>query len=274
MSAPPPGAGPSSAEPPLGQDELTRAARQLGVEAGMVLLVHASLRSFGRWLIGGPVALLLALEEAIGPGGTLVMPTHSADLSDPQPWQHPAVPESWWPRIREELPAFRPDLTPTYGMGQLAECFRRQEGTVRSDHPQVSFAARGPMAEDITRPHPLADGLGDNSPLARLYDLGAWVLLIGVDHSVNTSLHLAEYRAEFPGKRRLTQGAPVLVEGVRQWVTFPDVDIDSDDFGELGHAFEASTDLVRQTEIGASLWRLMPQRPLVDFAADWLLSHR
>lgn len=261
-------------QPPVGTADLARALSQLGVQAGMVLLVHASLRSFGRWLIGGPTALLLALEETLGEDGTLVMPTHTAGLSDPAWWQHPPVPETWWQRIRDEMPAYRPDLSPTLGMGQLAECFRRQQGVLRSSHPQVSFCARGPLAERIVGEHPLAYGLGEQSPLARIYDQAGWVLLIGVDHSVNTSLHLAEYRCAYLGKQDLTQSAPVLIAGERQWERFLDVAIDSDDFAKLGDDFEASTDVVRKITVGNSLWRLMPQRPLVDFATSWLLAHR
>lgn len=274
MSAPPRERVPGADLPPLGPADLTAALGRLGVPAKAVLLVHASIRSLGRWLIGGPTAVVLALEQSLGPGGTLVMPTHSTQLSDPAGWENPPVPRSWWQRIRDEMPAFLPDLTPTFYMGQVAECFRRQDGVIRSSHPQVSFAARGPLAERIVGEHPLAYGLGDQSPLGRIYDASGWVLLIGVDHSRNTSLHLAEYRCDFAGKEELTQAAPILVGDVRQWVSFADVAINSDDFARLGDDFEATTDLVRKTMVGDSLWRLMPQRPLVDFALSWLPIHR
>ena len=57
---------------------------------------------------------------------------------------------------------------------------------------------------------------GERSPLARLYDLDAQALLAGVGHGNNTSIHLGEHRADFPGKRSGTEGAPMLVDGERQ----------------------------------------------------------
>jgi aminoglycoside 3-N-acetyltransferase len=86
--------------------------KSLGIREGSTLLVHSSLSSLG-WVCGGAVAVIQALEDTLGDEGTLVMPTLSANLSDPSIWQHPTVPESWWETIRRELPAYDPDLTPT-----------------------------------------------------------------------------------------------------------------------------------------------------------------
>ncbi|QJC53505.1 AAC(3) family N-acetyltransferase [Paenibacillus albicereus] len=262
------------AYPPLPKSGIRKELNALGVSEGMTLLVHSSLKSFGRWIPGGSQAVVEALEEAVGPTGTLVMPTQTADLSEPSNWIHPPVPESWWPIIREEMPPFRPDLTPTRAMGAVVEAFRRREGARRSAHPQLSFAARGPLAEAIVGEHPLVPPLGESSPLGRLYEHGAHVLLLGVGHVNSTSLHLAEHRADWPGKRMIRQGAPMLEAGERRWVEYEELAYDDSDFEAIGEAFEASHPQARRATIGACLARLMPMRALVDFAAEKMARRR
>lgn len=245
----------------------------LGVQSGMTLLVHSSLSRMG-WISGGPVAVILALEELLGEKGTLVMPTHTGALSDPAEWRNPPVPEAWWETIRETMPAYVPALTPSYKMGLIPETFRKQEGVVRSGHPQTSFAARGSQAAFVTEDHALTSSMGEQSPLARIYDLEGWVLLLGVGHANNTSLHLAEYRANWPGKNDMRLGAPIYVEGQREWVWFYDVDGDDSDFAVLGTDFERHTAVTRRGIVGCAEAILFPQRALVDYAVEWMEHHR
>jgi len=250
---------------PVTAASLLRDLRALGVEPGEVLLVHASLSSLG-WVCGGEHAVVLALEDAVGPDGTLVMPAFSAHLSEPAEWSNPPVPEAWWPAIRDNLPPFDPRRTPTRGIGRIADCFRAHPEARRSLHPQHSFAARAARAERITADHPLDDGLGEDSPLGRLYELDAHVLLLGVGHTSNSSLHLAEYRAEWPGKRVEENGAPTE----QGWTTLNEKHTDGDDFGRIGDAFIDET----TGRVGAATARLFRQRAAVDFAVEWISAHR
>ena len=249
--------------------------KALGIEKGMVLLVHSSLSALG-WVCGGPVAVIIALQEVLEETGTLVMPAHSTELSDPSQWENPPVPESWWQTIRDTMPAYAPDLTPTRSMGKIAETFRKQKGVLRSAHPQSSFCARGPQASSIINNHSLAYGFGEHSPLARIYDLQGFVLLLGVRHSSNTSIHLAEYRADFPSKRVVQEGAPISQAGSTTWTTFEDIDVDDSDFDRLGEDFLRSDvgAVVQQGKVGIANCQLMPQRAVVDYAANWLGKNR
>ena len=258
---------------PITIDSLINEFSIIGIKAGMTLLVHSSLSSLG-WVCGGPVAVIYALEAVLGVEGTLVMPTHSSGLSDPADWENPPVPEDWWEIIRQTVPAFDVNMTPTRGMGAIAECFRKQPGVLRSNHPRDSFAAWGRYAETIVKDHSLDFSLGEQSPLARLYDLEAWVLLLGVSHANNTSLHLAEYRAEFEGKQVVQNGSPILVDGNRQWVKTKDVDLDDGDFLQIGRAFAVETGLETVEKVGNAMARLMPQRSLVDFGINWMIKNR
>jgi aminoglycoside 3-N-acetyltransferase len=246
----------------------------LGVSPGMTLMLHSSMKALGGWVCGGPIAVIQALETIIGTNGTLVMPTHSGDLSDPAGWSNPPVKESWWATIRESMPAYEPDLTPTWGMGIIPECFRKQQGVRRSSHPQVSFAAWGAHADEITWGHSLAYSLGEQSPLSRIYDRNGWVLLLGVGHSNNTSIHLAEYRAEYEGKVDKIGSAPIYNNGIREWVDFKDIDLDSSDFDKLGEDFLTDTSCTRVGQVANARAMLIPQREIVDYAGKWMYHNR
>lgn len=246
----------------------------LGVRKGQTLVVHSSLRALG-WTCGGVQAVIMGLLEAVGSEGTITMPAHSGDYSDPGFWENPPVPVAWQEYIRETMPVWRADLSPTRGVGTIPEVFRSMSGVRRSEHPQVSFSAFGPQAVFITGGHRLDSDLGEGSPLARLYELDAGILMLGTGYDTCTSLHLAEHRASWPGKRTLRQGAPILQDGKRQWVWFDCVDTDTDDFAPCGADFERDKpEAFARATVGLAECRLVALRALVDYAVDWFAEHR
>ncbi len=143
-----------------------------------------------------------------------------------------------------------------------------------SDHPAVSFAAWGANAECILRSHSLENSLGDKSPLSRIYDLEGSVLLIGIGYDANTSFHLAEYRASYPSKSFKKCGAPISVNGSRQWRTFDDIELNCDDFLEIGKTFEKSGLEFSKGRVGYAESVLIPQKEMVDFAVGWMNINR
>jgi aminoglycoside 3-N-acetyltransferase len=245
----------------------------LGIQPGNILLVHSSLSALG-WVCGGAPGVIDALLRVLGPTGTLVMPAHSTQLTDPAGWTSPPVPAVWWKIIREASPPFDPRTTPTRCMGAIAEAFRSWPGTMRSNHPVFSFSARGPRALDIISGHSTENfGLGEQSPVARLYDLEASILLFGVGFEKNTSLHLCEYRATYPGKILKSEGAPVLVDGQRVWMTMQELDLDGSDFATLGEDFAAAGLVIKARVAKADVY-LMKVPEVVDFGVTWLTGTR
>lgn len=167
----------SSARPrqALSRDRLVAQLVELGVEPGGVLLVHTSFRAV-RPVEDGPEGLVAALREALDSGGTLVMPSWSNE---------------------NDLP-FDPERSETDpDLGVVARVFWRMEGVRRSNHP-FAFAAAGPRAKHILQdPLPLPPHI-PGSPVGRVRDLDGQVLLLGVNHDADTTVHLGEIEGGAP----------------------------------------------------------------------------
>ena len=246
--------------------------KTLGITMGSVIIMHSSLSEIG-WTAGGPVSVIQALMEILTSSGTLIMPTFSSDNTDPTEWENPPVPEKWWDTIKNEMPAYQPEITPTREMGIVVEVFRKWPNVLRSIHPSLSFAAWGKHAKFIVNNHKLTSGLGENSPLARIYDLDGKILLIGINHYNNTSLHLAEYRSEFSGKKYVKHGSAMNIKKKRRWVEYEDLEHNSDDFERLGIDFESEINYVLG-KVGIAEARLISQREIIDFAIEWFKKNR
>ena len=156
-------------------EQIARQLRDLGVEQGGVLLVHTSYRAI-RPVDGGPLGLIEALRWAVGASGTLVMPSWGG--SDDEPFDQVVTEAS-------------------DSLGILPKLFWKQPGVLRSAH-QHAFAAAGPAAGQILGdPLPLPPHIRE-SPVGRVWELDGQVLLLGVNHDADTTVHLAELLAGVP----------------------------------------------------------------------------
>ena len=177
----------------ISRDDLVTQLRTLGVDPAGVLVVHTAFSKVAP-VDDGPRGLIDALRSALWPDGTLVMPSMCDD--DDQP--------------------FDPASSPCSAMGVVADTFRGLPGVLRSDSPHA-FAAAGPRAAEITAPHPIDVPHGTDSPVGRACALDGQVLLLGVGHDANTTIHLAELLAGVRYRRPahatiLRRGQPVRVD--------------------------------------------------------------
>lgn len=255
----------------LKQDVLAALA-EAGVCKGQTIMVHTSLHSLG-FVCGGAQIIIEALLESVGTDGTIMMPTQSWKNLDPTAGVHWQEPEQWWQMIRDNWPAYNKDITPTNTMGAVAEMFRKWPGTLRSDHPARSVAANGKYAEYLTAGHDLSNIFGEGSPIGKLYELDGYVLLIGVGYDKNTSLHLADVRAEYPGKHDSMEYSAIMENGERVWKGYSTLFVDGEDFDKIGEAFEKECS-VQKISLGNGTITFMKQRDLVDFAVKWIEQNR
>ena len=227
-------------------DELVADLTALGVRRGGVLLVHTSFRAVGP-VVGGPLGLIAGLRAAVGPAGTVVMPT-----------------------MTDGEGVFDPRTTPTVDMGITAELFWRQPGVRRSDHPGGSFAAVGPHADAICAPQPLSPPHGPDSPVGRVHDLGGQVLLLGVGHSEDTTLHLAEALAAVP---YAVEHPCVVVDehGVARTVAIAETDHCCRRFA-LADTWLRARGAQREGRVGRAQARLVEARVLVEVAVAALAA--
>ena len=255
-------------------ESLTDDLRELGVEPGDVLLAQGSLRAVGQ-VKGGGRTVVDALREALGPQGTLVAYAATPENSDTSRLdrEHTAgMDEAQLAEYRASMPAFDPLTTPvSRSIGRLAEEVRLMPGALRSAHPQTSFTAVGPAAPAVLDGHALESHLGEESPTARLYDLGARALLIGVDLWVCTAYHLADYRADPPPSRPYRAVLPTA-DGGKEWVRFQGLDIDDKHFPQLVPVVARECEVLNG-RFGDAACHLVPVADAVDVIEKWLIAH-
>ncbi len=242
----------------------------LGIKQGEMLLVHSSLSSIG-FVVGSSEAVVLALLQVVGNEGTIIMPSQTMQNSNPEDWENPPVPNEWHHIIYDELPVYDSITTPTCMMGAIAETFRTFPGTKRSNHPQTSFCANGKYAYEITCEHELTPQFGTKTPLGKMYNYGAKVLLIGVNYNKCTCFHMSETLSGVLPKEK--NGAAILKNNTREWVWYNDVEWNTDDFIMLGNDFEAKQ-TVKKGFVGNAECKLFDLRAAVDYGTEWIKENR
>lgn len=161
----------------FGPSELAAMLARLGVAKGDVVMAHSSFDRFEGFR-GTALDAIRVLGDAVGPEGTLLMPTLPFTGSA---LQYVATGEVTDVR-----------RTPSR-MGLLTEFFRRMQGVERSVHPTHPVAARGRLARAMTEGHAGAKTpCGAPSPFSRLLDYGGKVLLLGTGVRTITFFHYAE----------------------------------------------------------------------------------
>ena len=189
----------SLARPPRSIADIAQDLRALGVAPADTLMVHASLRAIGP-VEGGADGFLDALDAAVGPEGTVLMILGAEIAHD---WVNQR-PETERPAFLKDAPPFDPQTAPVFHeVGTLAEVFRRRPGTIVTANPSGRFGARGGNAEALLCDAPWHDYYGPGSPLERLCAMGGVILRLGASPDTTTVLHLAEYLADIPNKRRV-----------------------------------------------------------------------
>ena len=154
------------------KQQLRQALTELGVEQGMTLEVHSSLRSFGE-LEGGAMTLIGTLKEIVTPQGSIFMPalrlSREFELTD----------EDKKLGITVKIKKLSPDA-PHTAMGAVADTFRQLPDTL-TGRDTISTSGWGKHADEA-----LKGGLD--------YALhnGGKALLFGVDIYKLTAMHYVE----------------------------------------------------------------------------------
>ena len=247
---------------PITKEVLIHKFSQLGIKQGDTLLVHASLSSLG-YVVGGAEALYYALRVVIGNEGTIVVPSQTVEISDTASWQYPPVPQEWHDVIRLSIPAYSKELSYSKAMGAFSQLIGILPDSIRSNHPMYSFTAIGEKASEIIEQDSFDFPFGEESPLGRMYSIGAKILMIGTDFETNTSLHLAESRLN---REVIHEKSKILTKDGEKWISFKNIELDIyDDYLEIQKNFmEQYT--VNHIKINEGNVYLFDMKECVDFA--------
>jgi aminoglycoside 3-N-acetyltransferase len=235
--------------------DLSSSFRQLDLGKRPVI-AHASLSAFGQ-VQGGADTLLGALLTVTP---SLLMPTFT--------YQTMIVPDDGPPNngitygsgkdANRMAVFFDPDMPAPKAMGILSETLRRHPKARRSLHPIYSFA--GINADEAIFAQSLEDPF---APVEVLTRADGWVLLLGVSHISNTSIHYGEQLA---GRRQFIRWA-LSFGRVVECPRWPGC---SGGFDEIAPALEWFTQKIK---VGSALVQAIPLKSLVSVVQDLIAEN-
>lgn len=235
--------------------QVATAIQKAGLTNGLVCL-HSSLKSFGH-LEGGAGTVVQAFLQA---GCTLLVPTFTYECEVPAPPGRQIARNGQGPSGSLDPGQARPFdphsamISPE--MGAIPARVLEAEGARRSTHPLNSFAALGPLADEIIATQGPLNVYG---PLKALYTReNAHVVLMGVGLTSATPVHLAEEKSG----RRLFRRWALTGNGQVQEV---EVGSCSDGFDNLQPFLGGIERIVRA---GESTWKIYPFQPFIDLLAE------
>jgi aminoglycoside 3-N-acetyltransferase len=240
------------------KERIVEDLRALRILPGDALIVHASMRAVGK-VEDGTDAVIDALLEVVGTEGTVMAPAFNRENYGPDTWVESMVSPSLQAAIG--VGEFDAEGICLQQVGILARRLAARPEALRSNHPTLSFAAVGRNAVFLTDNAPFHYPLGTNSPLARLYQLNGAILLLGVDHTVNTALHTAEVWANAPYARRTAR----IRTGEATWAQMEGSPECSAGFGKIEPVLRQAR-ILRTGTVGQASAQYMRIQPVISMA--------
>ncbi|OYS21910.1 AAC(3) family N-acetyltransferase [Lactobacillus taiwanensis] len=250
------------------KDDFEKALIAANISSTDKVIVHTALSKF-YYVPGGPESLVQALKGVITQG-TIMMPSEVSTNCDPASWEYPPVRKDLIQVVRDNMPPYNPDTSPSEGLGITPEYFRKLPDVVRSPHPYLPIAIWGKDKDKIAKKQPLDLPYGINSPLDYLYQNNGKILFLGTNYETCTMLHYAESIIERKTET-YTAATGTDPDGKTIWTNYQNIDMDIyDDFNDLGLAFEThnSSEFI-QVNLNNGFIKAINVKPLVDFAKTW-----
>jgi len=212
----------------VNKQQILKELSEAGVKKDMIILLHSSLSSIHD-VEGGAETVIESFLELLGTGGTLCVPAFG-------------------------------------GLGVISDVLSARKDAVLSNSPKGRIAAIGADAEKICAGHlDAVTAHGSGTPYYTISELNGYVLLLGVDHDRNTSLHTVEALLELPYLDTITEQVTAETGVIQKtWKFYPGPHRDF--IGLDKKLFNSGK--MRVGKVGFAVTRLIKSRDLIDICLE------